>query len=167
MADISDFMTALEAAQSKSKFTEEVQAAAVGIDPATLKAAVAAAGEMGETGTLPDAEQAAALKAGFEFAAKLVMMLKSAPGPYEKKDLYVYFKIARKETLEKPAFYDMIVCYPPFFLFLLFSLSLRGLCCGLFANVLSRFCRRSSSTASGRRSTTTATRRRRLSISRT
>lgn len=115
MSDISDFITALEAAQSKSKFTPEVQTAAQGIDAATLKAAVAAAGEMGETGTLPDAAQADALKAGFEFAAKLVMMLKSAPGPYEKKDLYVYFKIARKETLEKPAFYDMIVCYIPSF----------------------------------------------------
>ncbi|KAJ5805097.1 hypothetical protein N7474_010984 [Penicillium riverlandense] len=108
MADISDFITALEAAQSKSKFTAEVQTAAEGIDAATLKAAVAAAAEMGETETVSDAAQAAALKAGFEFAAKLVMMLKSAPGPYEKKDLYVYFKIARKETVEKPAFYDMV-----------------------------------------------------------
>ncbi|KAJ5604659.1 hypothetical protein N7510_009813 [Penicillium lagena] len=108
MADIPDFITALEAAQSKSKFTPEVQSAAEGIDAATLKAAVAAAAEMGETETVSDAAQAAALKAGFEFATKLVMMLKSAPGPYEKKDLYVYFKIARKETVEKPAFYDMV-----------------------------------------------------------
>ncbi|KAJ5484008.1 hypothetical protein N7539_005804 [Penicillium diatomitis] len=108
MSDISGFISALEAAQSKQKFTPEVQTAAEGIDVAALKAAVDAALAMGETETLSDAAQKTALEKGFEFATKVVMMLKTAPGPFEKKDLYVNFKIAKGETLEKPGMFDMV-----------------------------------------------------------
>lgn len=109
-ADISNFISVLGVAQKKEKFTPEVQEAANGIDIEALKTAVAAALAGGETDEITDSSQAAALKAGFEFAAKAVMMLKSAPGPYEKKDLYVYFKVARGEVLEKPGLWEMVVC---------------------------------------------------------
>ncbi|KAJ5731834.1 hypothetical protein N7493_003315 [Penicillium malachiteum] len=108
MSDISNFVTALEAAQKKEKYTAEVQTAAEGIDVATLVAAVAAADAMADTATVGDEAQAAALKAGFEFAVKVVMMLTSAPGPFEKKDLYVHFKVAKQEILEKPGMFDMV-----------------------------------------------------------
>lgn len=110
MSDITDFITALEAAQSKSKFTPEVQEAAVGIDAATLKAAVEAALAMGESDKLSDDAQIAALKKGLDFAGKLVMMLKTAPGPFEKKDLWVYFKIGNNVVPDKPGMFDMVVC---------------------------------------------------------
>lgn len=109
MSDISGFISALEAAQSKSKFTPEVQSAAEGIDVAALKAAYEAALAMGETETLSDGAQKTALEQGFEFATKVVMMLQTAPGPFEKKDLYVNFKIAKGEVLEKPGMFDMVV----------------------------------------------------------
>ncbi|KAJ5666297.1 hypothetical protein N7523_009917 [Penicillium sp. IBT 18751x] len=108
MSDITDFISALEAAQSKAKFTPEVQNAASGIDPATLKAAVEAALAMGETEKLSDDAQIAALKQGLDFAGKLVMMLKTAPGPFEKKDLWVYFKIGNNVVPEKPGMFDMV-----------------------------------------------------------
>ena len=116
MSDISNFITALEAAQKKEKFTPEVQEAAAGIDVAALKAAVEAALAMGETDTISDPAQSAALKAGFEFATKVVMMLKTAPGPFEKKDLYVHFKVAKGEVLEKPGMFDMVVSHLFFYL---------------------------------------------------
>lgn len=109
MSDISGFIAALEAAQSKAKFTAEVQEAAAGIDVAALKAAYEAAIAMGETETIADEAQKAALQQGFEFATKVVMMLKTAPGPFEKKDLYVNFKVAKGEVLEKPGMFDMVV----------------------------------------------------------
>ncbi|KAF3394184.1 hypothetical protein F1880_004870 [Penicillium rolfsii] len=108
MSDISGFIAALEAAQSKTKFTTEVQDAAAGIDVAALKAAFETAIAMGETETISDAAQKTALKQGFEFATKVVMMLKTAPGPFEKKDLYVNFKVAKGETVEKPGMFDMV-----------------------------------------------------------
>jgi hypothetical protein len=117
MSDITDFITALEAAQSKAKFTSEVQEAATGIDAATLKAAVEAALAMGESEKLSDDAQIAALKKGLDFAAKLVMMLKTAPGPFEKKDLWVYFKIGNNVVPEKPGMFDMVVCWLPWFWF--------------------------------------------------
>ncbi|KAJ5087607.1 hypothetical protein N7456_011223 [Penicillium angulare] len=107
MSDISGFVAVLEAAQSKAKFTPEVQEAAQGIDVAALQAAFQAAIAMGETDTISDASQSAALKAAFEFATKAVLMLKSAPGPFEKLDLYANFKVARGETVEKPGLFDM------------------------------------------------------------
>jgi diazepam-binding inhibitor (GABA receptor modulator, acyl-CoA-binding protein) len=111
MSDITPFITALEAAQKKEKYTPEVQAAAAGIDAATLKAAVEAALAMGETDKLDDEAQASALAAGLEFAAKVVMMLQTAPGPFEKKDLWVYFKIGKGVVPEKPGMFDMVVCF--------------------------------------------------------
>ncbi|KAJ6172352.1 hypothetical protein N7470_001419 [Penicillium chermesinum] len=102
MADIPNFISTLEIAQKKEKFTPEVQEAAAGIDVETLKAAVAAALAAGETDEISDPAQAAALKAGFEFAVK------ACPGPFEKKDLYVYFKVARGEVVEKPGMFDMV-----------------------------------------------------------
>lgn len=112
MTDLTPFITALEAAQKKEKYTAEVQAAAAGIDVATLKAAVEAALAMGETDKLDDEAQVAALAAGLEFAAKVVMMLQTAPGPFEKKDLWVYFKIGKGVVPEKPGMFDMVVCLP-------------------------------------------------------
>ncbi|GLI81297.1 hypothetical protein PoHVEF18_009673 [Penicillium ochrochloron] len=108
MSDISGFIAALEAAQNKTKFTKEVQEAAAGIDIAALKAAYEAGIDMGETDTIADEAQKTALAQGFEFATKVVMMLKTAPGPFEKKDLYVNFKVAKGEVLEKPGMFDMV-----------------------------------------------------------
>lgn len=109
MSDISGFIAALEAAQNKTKFTKEVQEAAAGIDIAALKAAYEAGIVMGETDTIADEAQKTALAQGFEFATKVVMMLKTAPGPFEKKDLYINFKVAKGEVLEKPGMFDMVV----------------------------------------------------------
>ncbi|KAJ5895193.1 hypothetical protein N7495_006884 [Penicillium taxi] len=108
MSNVSEFIAALEVAQKKEKFTPEVQEAAAGIDVAALVAAVEAALAMGETEKITSEAQAKALKAGFEFATKLVMMLKTAPGPFEKKDLYVHFKVAKGEVLQKPGMFDMV-----------------------------------------------------------
>jgi acyl-CoA-binding protein len=108
MSDITDFISALEAAQSKAKFTPEVQNAASGIDAAALKAAVEAALAMGDSDKLSDDAQIAALKKGLDFAGKLVMMLKTAPGPFEKKDLWVYFKIGNNVIPDKPGMFDMV-----------------------------------------------------------
>ena len=110
MSDISDFITALKAAQNKEKFTADVQEAAAGIDVAALEAGFQAAIAMGETDTISDDAQSAALQAGFEFAAKVVMMLQTAPGPFEKKDLYVHYKVGRSEVVPKPGMFDMVVC---------------------------------------------------------
>lgn len=141
MSDISDFITALEAAQA-GKFTPEVQNAAKGIDVATLEIAVAEALAADETEKIAEDSdpKAVALKAGFEFAAKVVMMLKSAPGPFEKKDLYVHFKIGRQEKVPTPGLFDMVVC----------SLIV-GNCIMSSLSLILRlpFYRRSSSTASG------------------
>lgn len=171
MSDISDFIAALEAAQG-GKFTQEVQDAAKGIDVATLKTAVAEALEASETDKIADDSnpKAVALRAGFEFAAKVVMMLKTAPGPFEKKDLYVHFKVARGDDVPKPGMFDMVVS--PF----LFCAAMHVLgawagkiptrwflfvCARSFGTplIFTLFvCRRSSSTASGRRLSITATR---------
>ena len=115
MSDISDFIAALKAAQNKEKFTTDVQEAAAGIDIAALEAAFQAAITMGETDSISDPAQSAALQAGFEFSAKLVMMLQTAPGPFEKKDLYVHYKVGRSEVVPKPGMFDMVVCLPFFY----------------------------------------------------
>lgn len=128
MSDLTSFITALEAAQSKSKFTPEVQTAAAGIDAATLKAAVEAALAMGEEEKVSDDAQAAALKAGLDFAGKLVMMLKTAPGPFEKKDLWVYFKIGNNVVPDKPGMFDMVVCSLPNLVFVFCWCSLGRSC---------------------------------------
>ena len=110
MSDITPFITVLEAAQKKEKFTPEVQAAAEGIDIEVLKAAFAKVADQGEFEKLDDAAEAAALQKGFEFAAKAVMMLQKQPGLLEKKDLYIYFKVSKGEVMEKPGMFDIQVC---------------------------------------------------------
>lgn len=111
MADITPFITVLEAAQKKEKFTPEVQAAAEGINIEVLKSAFANVSEQGEFEKLDDAAEAEALQKGFEFAAKAVMMLQKQPGLLEKKDLYIYFKVSKGEVMEKPGMLDLQVCY--------------------------------------------------------
>lgn len=110
MSDITPFITVLEAAQKKEKFTPEVQAAAEGINVEVLKAAFAKVAEQGEFEKLDDAAEAEALSKGFEFAAKAVMMLQKQPGLLEKKDLYIYFKVSKGEAMEKPGMFDIQVC---------------------------------------------------------
>jgi hypothetical protein len=38
------------------------------------------------------------------------MLLKTAPGLLEKKDLYIYFKVSKGEAMEKPGMFDIQVC---------------------------------------------------------
>ncbi|CAG8120814.1 unnamed protein product [Penicillium salamii] len=107
MSDITPFITVLEAAQKKEKFTPEVQAAAEGINVEVLKAAFAKVAEQGEFEKLDDAAEAETLYKGFEFAAKAVMMLQKQPGLLEKKDLYIYFKVSKGEAMEQPGLFDL------------------------------------------------------------
>ncbi|KAK9853954.1 hypothetical protein MYU51_004555 [Penicillium brevicompactum] len=107
MADITPFITVLEAAQKKEKFTEEVQTAAEGIDVEVLKAAFAKVSEQGEFEKLDDAAEAETLQKAFEFAAKAVMMLQKPPGLLEKKDLYIYFKVSKGEAMEQPGRFEL------------------------------------------------------------
>ncbi|KGO76985.1 FERM/acyl-CoA-binding protein, 3-helical bundle [Penicillium italicum] len=107
MSDITPFITVLEAAQKKEKFTPEVQEAATGIDIAAFKEVFEKVAEQGEFEKLDDATEAEALRKAFEFAAKAVMMLKTSPGLLEKKDLYIYFKVGKGEVMEKPGMFDI------------------------------------------------------------
>ncbi|EKV09681.1 Acyl CoA binding protein family [Penicillium digitatum] len=107
MSDITPFLTVLETAQKKEKFTPEVQDAATGIDIAALKEIIEKVAEQGEFEKLDDAAEAETLRKAFEFAAKAVMMLKTAPGLLEKKDLYIYFKVGKGEVMEKPGMFDI------------------------------------------------------------
>ncbi|KXG54168.1 Acyl-CoA-binding protein, ACBP [Penicillium griseofulvum] len=107
MSDITPFITVLEAAQKKEKFTPEVQEAAAGIDVAALKDIFAKVAEQGEFEKLDDATEAETLRKAFEFAAKAVMMLKTSPGLLEKKDLYIYFKVGKGDVMEKPGMFDI------------------------------------------------------------
>ncbi|KAE8353960.1 acyl-CoA binding protein [Aspergillus coremiiformis] len=100
------FFDALTFAQSGSKFTSEVQSAASGINVDVLKAAVEAV-LAGSDDAKVDGEQAAALKAGFEFATKLVKMLEKEPGQTEMLTFYKYFKQARNEKPAEPSFYQI------------------------------------------------------------
>ena len=110
MADLSAFITALEVAQSGAKYNPEVQKAAAGINVDELKKAYASAEAQGKKATIEDASQSAALKAGFEFAAKLVMELQSAPGDSVKANLYVHYKIGNDVVVEKGGLFDIKVC---------------------------------------------------------
>ncbi|CDM27511.1 hypothetical protein DTO013E5_2759 [Penicillium roqueforti] len=107
MSDITPFITALEAAQKKEKFTPEVQEAAAGIDIAALKEVYEKVADQGEFEKLDDAAEAETLRKAFEFAAKAVMMLKTSPGLLEKKDLYIYFKVGKGDVMEKPGMFDI------------------------------------------------------------
>ncbi|KAJ5243187.1 uncharacterized protein N7469_001514 [Penicillium citrinum] len=107
MVDLSAFITALEVAQSGAKYSPEVQKAAAGINVDELKKAYASAEAQGKKVSIEDAAQSAALKAAFEFAAKLVMELKSAPGDTVKANLYVHYKIGNDVVVEKGGMFDL------------------------------------------------------------
>jgi hypothetical protein len=127
MSDITTFITALEAAQNGAQYSAEVQKAAAGINTDDLKKAYAAAEAQGANAEVADPALSAALKAGFEFAAKLVMELQSAPGNNEKTNLYVHYKIGNGVVVEKPGMFDMVVCieWADFLLVFVFFFSLK------------------------------------------
>lgn len=111
MSTVPQFIEVLEIAQRKEKFTPEVQELAEGIDAAVLASAVQVTLAAKDTEAIDNAAFTDALKAGFEFAVKAVLMLQSAPGNNEKTNLYVYFKIANGQKLEKPGMFDLVVRY--------------------------------------------------------
>ncbi|KAA8650614.1 hypothetical protein EYZ11_002763 [Aspergillus tanneri] len=104
------FYTALSASQSGAQYTPDVQSAASGINIDLLKVAVQAI-LAGDDSASVDGDQATALKAGFEFAAKLVKMLEKEPGTNEMLNLYKYFKQAKGEKPAEPSFYQMEAKY--------------------------------------------------------
>lgn len=79
---LAPFFTALSAAQSGAQFTPEVQSAAGGINADLLKVAAEVV-LAGDDSASVEGEQATALKAGFEFATKVVKMLEKEPGQTE------------------------------------------------------------------------------------
>jgi hypothetical protein len=76
------FYTSLSVAQSGAKFTSDVQSAASKVNADLLKVAVQTVLAGGDDAKV-EGDQAAALKAGFEFATKVVKMLESEPGQTE------------------------------------------------------------------------------------
>ncbi|KAJ5408139.1 hypothetical protein N7509_002022 [Penicillium cosmopolitanum] len=108
MSDLTAFITALEAAQNGAQYSPEVQKAAAGINTDDLKKAYAAAEAQGNKAQIEDPAQSAALKAGFEFAAKLVLELQSAPDNTEKTNLYVHYKIGNGVKVDKPGMFDLV-----------------------------------------------------------
>lgn len=82
------FLTALQSAQTGQSYTPTVQSAASGINPETLKSAIDVVLAAGDDVSV-EGDQAAALKAGFEFAAALAMELESEPAVEEKLDVRV------------------------------------------------------------------------------
>ncbi|KAF9893846.1 hypothetical protein FE257_010016 [Aspergillus nanangensis] len=103
---MSDFYTALSAAQNKAQYTPAVQSKAEGIDVDTLKVAIDLVLGGDDSASVQGA-QADALKAGFLFAAELVNMLEKKPTNDELLKLYGYFKQANGETLEQPGMFDL------------------------------------------------------------
>ena len=103
---LDSFFTALSSAQSGAQFTSEVQSAAAGINADLLKVAVEIV-LAGDDSASVEGEQATALKAGFEFATKVVKMLEKEPGQQEMLTLYKYFKQARGEKPAEPSFYQI------------------------------------------------------------
>ncbi|KAL2815699.1 acyl-CoA-binding protein [Aspergillus granulosus] len=101
------FFTALAASQNKEKFSPAVQSAAVKVNADALKAAVDAILAGGDDATVSDADQSAALQAGFEYATELVKMLVKDPGTDDKLKLYAYFKRSRDEEPAQPSFYQI------------------------------------------------------------
>ncbi|KAL2831896.1 acyl-CoA-binding protein [Aspergillus pseudoustus] len=101
------FFTALAASQSKEKFTPTVHSAAAKVNADALKTAVDAVLAGGDDATVSDADQSAALKAGFEYATELVKMLVKEPGTDDKLKLYAYFKRSRNEEPAQPSFYQL------------------------------------------------------------
>ncbi|KAL4917279.1 acyl CoA binding protein-domain-containing protein [Aspergillus aurantiobrunneus] len=101
------FTTALSTAQSKEKFSAEVQSAAGKVNGDALKPAVEAVLAGGDDASVSDADQSTALKNGFEFASELVKMLLKEPGNDEKLKLYAYFKRSKNEEPAQPSFYQI------------------------------------------------------------
>ncbi|KAE8146097.1 acyl-CoA binding protein [Aspergillus avenaceus] len=100
------FYTALSTSQSGAKYTPDVQSAASGINLDVLKTAVQIVLAGGDDAKV-EGDQAVALKAGFEFATKLVKMLEQEPGQTEMLTLYKYFKKSRNEEPAQPSFYQI------------------------------------------------------------
>ncbi|KAL4964147.1 acyl CoA binding protein-domain-containing protein [Aspergillus stella-maris] len=107
MSAVPSFTSALAAAQGKEKFSPAVQTAAGKVNADALKAALDAVLAGGDDASVADADQSAALKAGFEFATELVKMLKSEPGNDDKLKLYAFFKRSRDEEPAQPSFYQI------------------------------------------------------------
>ncbi|KAJ5112526.1 hypothetical protein N7532_000571 [Penicillium argentinense] len=108
MADLTTFVTALEAAQNGAKYNPDIQAAAKKVNTDDFKKAYAAAEAMGAKDTISDEAQSTALVNAFEFAALLVKELEAAPTNDEKLDLYAHFKIGKREEVPKPGMFDMV-----------------------------------------------------------
>ncbi|KAL4943319.1 hypothetical protein BDV06DRAFT_141042 [Aspergillus oleicola] len=104
---VTAFTSALNAAQGKEKFSAAVQTAAGKVNADALKAALESVLAGGDDASVADADQSAALKAGFEFATELVKMLKSEPGNEDKLKLYAFFKRSRDEEPAQPSFYQI------------------------------------------------------------
>ncbi|RMJ22566.1 hypothetical protein PHISP_06553 [Aspergillus sp. HF37] len=104
------FLTALHSAQSGQAYSATIQSAASGLSPDVLKAAIDAVLGADDNASV-EGDVAAALKAGFEFAAALAMALETEPGMEEKLDLYKFFKQARDEQPAQPSFYQMEAKY--------------------------------------------------------
>ncbi|RAL16449.1 acyl-CoA binding protein [Aspergillus homomorphus CBS 101889] len=104
------FTTALSSAQSKAKFTPEVQAAAEKVNADALTSAVEAV-LAGDDAASVSGEQADALTQGFEFATLLVKQLSSEPGSTEMLNLYKYFKRANNQEPAKPSMFALEAKY--------------------------------------------------------
>ncbi|EAU38229.1 predicted protein [Aspergillus terreus NIH2624] len=104
------FFTALSASQNKAQYTSDVQDAAQGINTDLLKVAVEVV-LAGDDSASVEGDQAAALKAGFEFAAKLVKMLEKEPGQNEMLNLYKYFKRGNDQTPAQPGMFALEAKY--------------------------------------------------------
>ncbi|KAE8322913.1 acyl CoA binding protein-domain-containing protein [Aspergillus sergii] len=100
------FFENLSFAQSGAKFSD-LQSDASKINVDLLKEAVKAVLAGGDDAKV-DGPLADALKAGFEFATKLVKKLTSEPGQSEMLTFYKYFKQARNETVAEAGMFDFV-----------------------------------------------------------
>ncbi|KAB8216291.1 acyl CoA binding protein-domain-containing protein [Aspergillus novoparasiticus] len=100
------FFENLSFAQSGAKFSD-LQSDASKINVDLLKEAVKAVLAGGDDAQV-DGPLADALKAGFEFATKLVKKLTSEPGQNEMLTFYKYFKQARNETVAEAGMFDFV-----------------------------------------------------------
>ncbi|KAB8268689.1 acyl CoA binding protein-domain-containing protein [Aspergillus minisclerotigenes] len=100
------FFENLSFAQSGAKFSD-LQSDASKINVDLLKEAVKAVLAGGDDAKV-DGPLADALKAGFEFATKLVKKLTKEPGQTEMLTFYKYFKQARNETVAEAGMFDFV-----------------------------------------------------------
>ncbi|KAI9368254.1 acyl CoA binding protein-domain-containing protein [Aspergillus egyptiacus] len=107
---VPSFTSALTAAQNKEKFSEKVQSLAGSVNADAFAAAVEAVLAGGDDATV-SGDQAAALKAGFEFATELVKELSRDPGNEDKLKLYAFFKRAKNVTPEQPGMFQLEAKY--------------------------------------------------------